>query len=56
MYYVFLLDFGLGALIICIFLASMGLYSTLNNSTPYEDRKNIKVSDFHLLYTKMMVF
>ena len=44
LFYIFLLDFGLGAMIICIFLTSMGLYSTLNNSTPYEDRKNIKVS------------
>jgi len=42
LFYIFLLDFGLGAMIICIFLTSMGLYSTLNNSTPYEDRKNIK--------------
>ena len=44
-YYVFLLDFGLGALLISLFLACMGLYSTLNGTTPYEDKRNIQVED-----------
>lgn len=44
-YYVFLLDFGLGAFCICVFLACMGFYSTFNATTPYEDRRNIKVDE-----------
>jgi len=44
-YYVFLIDFGLGAIIISTFLASMGTFSVLNGSTPYEDKRNIKVEE-----------
>jgi len=44
-FYVFLLDFGLGACLISIFLSGMGLFSVFNGTTPYEDRRNIKLND-----------
>ena len=43
--YVFFINFGLGAFLMSSFLFLMGMFSILNGSTPYEERKQLEFEE-----------